>query len=1085
MSASVNSLLRCRNVPGNAYRSYFDRLSLRICDVCSAHVGSSFPTLRKFSTVSGLTSKDTSSKAATYKGIRFPKGPEKADSSAWAALLDPIIDLSLDSSEHKAVFEAKGQAISYVISNARRKANVDILAHIGVVEQRWKAFLWLVNCLVQKPRPSAFFRDHVVKTSSKWPSDMMLDEITASSKAPKSLFTPVEDAAFAMADPSVSLERLTAEPLGPFQSNSVRETRSALGQLWRTLGNLILAAAAPEHHVTGRVMAVVLRVLAKLHQRGYIPDKTYIEPYSTGLSSSQQPQILNSLSREVAAFAKDTKPFTEVPHSMTFAAPIEPDLWLEFVLWCCVHGGWSSEGADILADLRRSKGADRWRVISWRTSFTSHDAAENDILASDLHFDQAELNLTSQESTFKDESPNPLAISSEVVAAIIDGLLSTLDVESQVEGIIREKYGKIDTLKKFLGQDRMSLGLSTWDEVVARFVELPHRNIEDNPTIIESILGLTENLDNRAYDENTISKSASKSKALSYVFDGSAASIGLQHRMLLAHIKAKDVGGALHMLDKLWETHGFQHGITSGKLPEHRSPQDLSSHELVGDDTSRLQHDYSTPENKKAPYLYLEIPSPILAALLDLLTTSNASEMGKSIVYSNGANAPLIRPELYGDQSLAPALIRFAAETRDSSLLRKVAEAQTSQTISGQTLVALCENRLRVGNWDGAMDVFKFMHEESLYQCDEQDLVRLVNTLVQHVGTSYERGRSSRSLDLLVKLLRGQLVSLSGIKLGVIQSVIGIITTIHRVLREACSPLLSADHFSTLQVSKESFEMLFVSAVKTFGSRTGQLLWELWCRKDLTSRQVREPDRSTKIYFPVSQQAELFSVKQQEARFFESDQTQCVSKQEKRSGPPTSPPIAPTFTGTVEPSISLLRTIVRQALTEVHQEEEKTPILEVQGRHMSTEVPNHDSTDVLSWAARMFEREFCLRKVDIEHELEGFPLPDRTQVSAQPLYGSRTLKIWKALHSSYPTWTIINESKMRQFATDKEVQHIIFDDTDTSGRHFLHCLAADFGLMSESFGEAEERQVSVFKTPNKPEVPSLTIAEAARRRRTR
>jgi len=53
-----------------------------------------------------------------------------------------------------------------------------------------------------------------------------------------------------------------------------------------------------------------------------------------------------------------------------------------------------------------------------------------------------------------------------------------------------------------------------------------------------------------------------------------------------------------------------------------------------------------------------------------------------------------------------------------------------------------------------------------------------------------------------------------------------------------------------------------------------------------------------------------------------------------------------------------------------------------------------------------------------------------------------------------------------------------FKPAPAAERCFLHCLAADFGLMSESFGEDKERAVTVLKkTRVEPLVPARTLSD--------
>ena len=1006
----------------------------------------------------GLNLTESSSRNVTHKDIKLPKGIDRPRGEAWTALLDPFLPLELRKDRIATVpaFADDRQAISYVLEQGRRKGNFDVLAHLGYVEQRWSALLWLVNTLVEEPRPLTFFRDATLTTPARWPRDKTLDEITSMSKAPESLLTPVEDEAIAMADPNVSLHDLTSVPYSTTRSSSIRKRRDALGHLWRTLGSLILMSASSECQNPTQILLNVVRIIAQLHRQGYIPERIYAEPRKGQALALRQPPLLHTLSNDivnslVTVVSVEPRPSEDLLRNVV---EFKPEFWLEYVLWCCLHGGWLIEGAEIISKMKRQFSHDEWRLISWYSGSGTDDARMNEVKALKLFVGAHDSNFGLFGESQRDDRPSQKAISSEVVIAYIDGLLSLIESNDASAGTVSQTLQYVRELKDVLEGERMSLGISTWDEVVARFAELSNVSVENDPKIMESILELTETFGRELSATNAVANPSNiPSTSSSYMFDGSATSLGLYHRVLLAYIKGRDTDGALGLLAKLQHftdqnktraLHDFMRKLRQENLPDQTNP----SNALLTrqDPNERLTGlDY--------PSFFPKIPSVILGALLDLITDSSAHEIGDWMINSQDVDGPLIPPELYSDQSLAPALIRFAAVAKDDTLLQALKKVQ-SRDVSGPTLLALVESYFLKCNWRGAVEAIGVINEYSMLDWDEKKLAKIVRALLQHLHKDAENEVSSRSINVLRLLFQGRLGQIWGSDPSTLDSIVGIIATAHPRLAEFSQAFLSNSHESKLRLSRESFHILLEGVTKAFGSITGQRLWEIWCRSPLATRTVREPDRSTVTNIPVSEKAELFSAGHDQP------------------GPSRSPPLAPTFTGFIKPNLATMRIIIHQAVAEARESAKGNE------QDDAFEQTIKDST-VLAWANDILKRQLNLRNIDIEHELGDLPIKRQALPRTQRLYSMSTMKSWKALYYENAAWAMANESKMRVFAITPEQEHAIFDATDSPGRRFLHCLAADFGLMSESFGEADERQVTVFKTNKKPEVPSLTVSEAA------
>ncbi|KAK5663622.1 hypothetical protein OQA88_4053 [Cercophora sp. LCS_1] len=91
-------------------------------------------------------------------------------------------------------------------------------------------------------------------------------------------------------------------------------------------------------------------------------------------------------------------------------------------------------------------------------------------------------------------------------------------------------------------------------------------------------------------------------------------------------------------------------------------------------------------------------------------------------------------------------------------------------------------------------------------------------------------------------------------------------------------------------------------------------------------------------------------------------------------------------------------------------------------------------------------------------------------------YSDATLKLFR----EDPTWAQTHEREFRVFASAKDEKRLRFKPMPPNKRRFLHLLAEDFGLDSESEDPEPHRHVCVFKTPRFVSAPHKTLAQCVR-----
>lgn len=88
-------------------------------------------------------------------------------------------------------------------------------------------------------------------------------------------------------------------------------------------------------------------------------------------------------------------------------------------------------------------------------------------------------------------------------------------------------------------------------------------------------------------------------------------------------------------------------------------------------------------------------------------------------------------------------------------------------------------------------------------------------------------------------------------------------------------------------------------------------------------------------------------------------------------------------------------------------------------------------------------------------------------------YSDKTLQLFKASVK----WSQTQEREFRVFASEPEEKRLRFKPMKPQQRAFLHALAEDYGLDSESQDPEPHRHVSIFKTPRFVSAPPKTLSQ--------
>lgn len=800
-------------------------------------------------------SQSTGSPSLKYdvlKRISFPERDEKRNPAAWASLLEPGLPPHLrESDDTKTNTSLNASDIVEILLAAQSQISfgttIDLLFHLGIEKGRWRAVVWLVKHLVETFAPAHSKPGRLSKTLCSWAFEKSLDEVTTDAINAQELGTPPADASISATNLH-SLEELTDDLKPERLSRESLLWHDALGSIWRSLGVMTIECA------DGEIRPEILEIIAHLHHMEIMPASIYNQKPSADPTAIQQPLMLNLFSSRIltslsdAAWRAHEKVVVEEAKAKGGAhvsvrpeipgtayrvnvAGLRPEVWLELILWSCLHGGWILQGAAILRaayDERGGPGVRKWRPLSWRSLV--------DYVERDQDWDELEYLFNTRKPSARDETHQSTTISvrrtisSEVVNAYVDALLSTVRLSVGERGAAPGLVlGHLETLHKFLGRSGLALETGSWDAVVLRFLDIQEAVISQRHNF-DRLIGLSPRMGEELQPDRTLPLPA-------YVLDGSAAVLGLFHRALRSRIHAGDVNGALRLFESLQ---------TLADKNKHQSVVDFIQKQRVLGNSRAEPADGMFTNNFSGieyPAFDVQIPSTILGPFLELITDAKAYDFGKWLLYSDEIDGPVLLEQHYGDPAVTPALVRFAAETNDTVLLSKLIQARSLQAQAGEptmprnVLLSFFESQVNLRRWDAAVRILEYMKDTQYAYWNFVSIAYVIRIMLLHVRGAEAGDQDSiqnlaRAKTLLSNMVQGK-YERKGERPHHVQDQIGLLltmlSTLDRTWTEYCLNLQPLQGVYSFNLTAKAFNLVLDGVVDAYGSVAGRrLLGVFW-----------------------------------------------------------------------------------------------------------------------------------------------------------------------------------------------------------------------------------------------------------------
>ncbi|KAJ5104026.1 hypothetical protein N7532_004555 [Penicillium argentinense] len=817
-------------------------------------------------------------------------GPDRKDPDAWIPHLvnclqpkrkgEQPVDLSRSGDKSAvSLFEHtddlnRAQTLRSYLWLSKNNCGVDALVHLGFSKNQWSSVHAMLNELIdayevlapyigpKNPLPGFNW------ATKKAPS---LDDLTDKRQF-HGTEIPIQHS-FCKLDLNVLTSGQGAEILG----------ERLLATVFLNLGTLVLAAAdsSSNPEQSKLAMSCVFRILARLHHLGLISDKVYQYPTADPSQLSFRPPGLHLLSSHImtvlsdaawreheATLANTANEAGEDPPFLPFNVgfrELGPEIWLELILWCCVENGFPREGAVLVGDMNNSKRVNNeaWCIKSWAPLVQALDTVRQTNVSTEASWRNPGNNDPPRRFNGVKKPPfNGLGertISREVVVSIRDSLsnhsyvsigstgLSALELLNLTAPLnqLLESAGPSDEL-------RPTNRITNWH--FQRMLESGGFSVEDDPVSFEKLLRTTKNLV-PPWEEPIPTDQRLDKLTRAQIYDETFAISGLIQHAIRSHVRKGQSGQALHAYAWLQnivdasKVHHISHFFESLKEDDTKDVSFFDSGQLG-----------SSLDQKSLP----QMSNLVLGELLDMVTTIRAFDFGNWLLFNDDVDGPSIPPASYGDQVIAPSILRFAAATQNKSLSDQVI-ASLASPVTANTLKALVNLHISNESWDRVIRTLEFMRDFRANSWGFSNItalgakiIRLDAIIQRKRGSGFQSATEEiasleKSKDIFLRIFAGEfsIASSKGLRVAEFQKLaLKRMAGMFKALPGPLFALLKQAELATgargrdkiIHIPTNSFHDLLSAVIDSRGSVAGKRLFDDWCVSRPSPTELRRRD---------------------------------------------------------------------------------------------------------------------------------------------------------------------------------------------------------------------------------------------------
>ncbi|EPS29757.1 hypothetical protein PDE_04707 [Penicillium oxalicum 114-2] len=742
---------------------------------------------------------------------------------------------------------------------ARTNFDLDLLGHIGFELQQWPTVHGYLTQLVDA------FETLIPYMASRnsfegfnWAvGGLSLDELTARDfKRPSDSMKPNPPADI------VPLDLLTQRPIARDLADRF------LGEVLLNLGMLVLRAADSSRQEANLAMSQTFRILARLHHLGLISDRVYQYPRNDPSQVSFRPPGLNLLSSHImsvlsdaawleheAALAIAAKEAGEEPPFLPFKVGVRelgPEVWFELILWCCVEHGFTKQGAWLVKEMNKRTGDQVWKIESWSPLVRDLDIVRETNISTESAWRRPGDTHTPKTSKRSDKPPfhglGKRTISAEVVASLRSGLVNKAYNGVGFHGatpsdILQASAPLNDLLEPAITPDDLRPTKKATNWHLIRVLESGCLQPSEDPTLFERLLRSTQHVVPPWAGYGVASDQKLSDVTRAQLYDETAAITGLVELNVKAYATKRQAGRAFYQY--AW----LQNIVDASKAYHIRAffeQLSLSSSEKLPFFDSR-RFDAHERDTSSLP----QVSNVTLAELLDLAAANRAYDFGNWLLFNDGIDGPAIPASVYGDQVIAPSILRFASASGNNELCEKVI-ASLSMPLSVNMLKALVNSYIDMENWDRAIVTLEYLRDYRLKSWGFSNLTALAAKIIRldaSINHQTSKGASvdeeliqslERANDLFLRFYRMEFNTppsknrrVTVFQQNVLVRLLSVFRTlpghISRLAKQADLKVPTPSHLKLKYIPAVSFHSILAAVVDTHGSTFGLKMWFRWC----------------------------------------------------------------------------------------------------------------------------------------------------------------------------------------------------------------------------------------------------------------
>jgi hypothetical protein len=779
----------------------------------------------------------------------------------WVAELDRFLPQRLSANTasglHNSSVGALGaEDIIRILTRAHEEQGLDVLLHMALEQKRYKVVVYLAELLL----------NHISLTTDQ-PFE---DGLPSNIQWPEDVFGLHYDASIEL-ERNLSVARRTGGGLlGPTSNTSISTDCDAATKIvWSLLADLVTHAATNASAESQRIMSTVHQILASVHNLGLVPNNIYADIQLLGTATIRRPPMLHMLNSRILSTLSDAvwnahqddvsaQATKEGKNMWSFLRPppgtrlrsrlreLSPNIWVELILWCCIEFGMPTIAARVIKSLHKS--SDEWHAVLW----SDLGGLISQSGAADPAPQQTMRTFLEPASGAMEAPSSKNVISAEVVLATAEGLINDRNAQQfeDVASIEQLQDDLRDTLIVLVPQ---TLSLPYLDYLATHMLQTVMAN--HHPAgFLRGWSAMLADLQSM----HNVNASFEQDSQLTFdnIVSRTELQAGIAHQALQALIETNLVKKSVDLFTDL------QRFVDSRKL------------QAIGEFLSFDMHPedgFFTPRNGSGSREFLksfgQLPFYKVIPVLDMATHGGLFGLGDWLLFSDDIDGPMLPSFTWSRPSIAQAVLRYAAASRNPLLVESVHQAcRRDRFIAVNTNRAFALYFISAHSWAQLSRILKDLNEAPEGGFSPKIFAKLAGAIL-HLESSMDQNAEElqHSLEYAVFILRAVLEGAYDGRAGVyrvdqkkrFRLQVGYMLRLLENLPDSKLVDLAAKYKSRFPVSNEpflateTFNILFSAITSTKGVFEARNIWYLFCKDPRYNAPSVEGEDDDEDWLPV------------------------------------------------------------------------------------------------------------------------------------------------------------------------------------------------------------------------------------------